>query len=31
MFLGMDWRSGQLAPPAADTEAVLRDWLGGAR
>lgn len=31
LFLGMAWRSGQLAAPAADTDAVLRDWLGGAR
>jgi crotonobetainyl-CoA:carnitine CoA-transferase CaiB-like acyl-CoA transferase len=31
MFLGMDWRAGSLAAPAADTEAALEDWLGGAR
>jgi crotonobetainyl-CoA:carnitine CoA-transferase CaiB-like acyl-CoA transferase len=31
LFLGIDWRAGPLAAPAADTEAVLRDWLGGAR
>ena len=31
MFLGIDWRAGELAAPAADTQAVLRDWLGGAR
>jgi crotonobetainyl-CoA:carnitine CoA-transferase CaiB-like acyl-CoA transferase len=29
-FLGLDWRTGPLSAPAADTEAVLRDWLGGA-
>ncbi len=31
MFLGMGWRAGRLAAPAADTAAVLGDWLGGAR
>jgi crotonobetainyl-CoA:carnitine CoA-transferase CaiB-like acyl-CoA transferase len=30
-FLGLDWRSGALAARAADTDAVFRDWLGGAR
>ena len=29
-FLGLDWRAGQLSAPAADTAAVLRDWLGAA-
>ncbi|HEU4431530.1 MAG TPA: CoA transferase [Myxococcota bacterium] len=28
MFLGIDWRAGALAKPAADTDAVLGDWLG---
>jgi len=28
MFLGLDWRAGALAEPAADTAAVLRDWFG---
>jgi crotonobetainyl-CoA:carnitine CoA-transferase CaiB-like acyl-CoA transferase len=28
--LGLDWRPGGLGAPAADGEAVLRDWLGGA-
>ena len=28
MFLGIDWRSGTLAAPGADTAAVLADWLG---
>ncbi len=27
-FLGLDWRAGALAAPAADTAAVLCDWLG---
>jgi crotonobetainyl-CoA:carnitine CoA-transferase CaiB-like acyl-CoA transferase len=27
-FLGLPWRAGRLSAPAADTEAVLRDWLG---
>jgi len=31
MFLGIDWRPGKLAAPGADTDAVLREWLGGAR
>jgi crotonobetainyl-CoA:carnitine CoA-transferase CaiB-like acyl-CoA transferase len=31
LFLGLNWRSGKLAAPAADTDAVLGDWLGGAR
>jgi crotonobetainyl-CoA:carnitine CoA-transferase CaiB-like acyl-CoA transferase len=31
LFLGLGWRSGRVAKPAADTEAVLSDWLGGAR
>lgn len=26
-FLGLDWRPGQLSAPAADTAAVLREWL----
>jgi crotonobetainyl-CoA:carnitine CoA-transferase CaiB-like acyl-CoA transferase len=30
-FLGIDWRGGDLHAPAADTEAVGRDWLRGAR
>ncbi|MEX2207986.1 MAG: CoA transferase [Myxococcota bacterium] len=30
-FLGLGWRSGPLARPGADTEAVRRDWLGSAR
>ena len=30
-FLGLDWGSGDLRAPAADTESVQRDWLGGAR
>ncbi len=30
-FLGLDWRGGELRTRAADTEAVRRDWLGGAR
>jgi crotonobetainyl-CoA:carnitine CoA-transferase CaiB-like acyl-CoA transferase len=29
-FLGLDWRGGALSAPAADTAAVLRDWLGEA-
>ena len=29
-FLGLDWRTGTLSAPAADTDAVLRDWLGAA-
>jgi crotonobetainyl-CoA:carnitine CoA-transferase CaiB-like acyl-CoA transferase len=29
-FLGLDWQGGALATPAADTRAVLRDWLGAA-
>jgi crotonobetainyl-CoA:carnitine CoA-transferase CaiB-like acyl-CoA transferase len=29
-FLGLDWRPGALAAPGADSEAVLREWLGGA-
>ncbi len=29
-FLGLDWRPGALSEPAADTAAVLRDWLGAA-
>lgn len=28
--LGLGWRAGGLSAPAADSEAVLRDWLGGA-
>ena len=28
-FLGLDWRAGELAEPAAHTDAVLHDWLGG--
>ena len=28
-FLGLDWRAGTLSAPAADTGAVLREWLGG--
>jgi len=28
--LGLEWKSGALAAPAADTDAVLCDWLGGA-
>jgi crotonobetainyl-CoA:carnitine CoA-transferase CaiB-like acyl-CoA transferase len=31
LFLGLDWRAGGLSAPAADTDAVLEDWLGGAR
>ena len=27
-FLGMGWRAGELHAPAADTDAVRRDWLG---
>ena len=27
-FLGVDWRAGELHAPAADTDAVARDWLG---
>jgi crotonobetainyl-CoA:carnitine CoA-transferase CaiB-like acyl-CoA transferase len=27
-FLGLGWRPGALSAPAADTAAVLRDWLG---
>jgi crotonobetainyl-CoA:carnitine CoA-transferase CaiB-like acyl-CoA transferase len=30
-FLGLDWRAGPLSAPAADTDAVLRDWLGAAK
>src|SRR5262249_10157037 len=26
-FLGLDWRAGPLSTPAADTGAVLQDWL----
>ena len=29
-FLGLGWRAGGLSAPAADTGAVLADWLGGA-
>jgi crotonobetainyl-CoA:carnitine CoA-transferase CaiB-like acyl-CoA transferase len=29
-FLGLGWRPGALAAPAADGAAVLHDWLGGA-
>jgi crotonobetainyl-CoA:carnitine CoA-transferase CaiB-like acyl-CoA transferase len=29
-FLGLDWRAGTLSQRAADTAAVLRDWLGEA-
>jgi len=29
-FLGLEWSAGALAAPAADTDAVLHDWLGGA-
>lgn len=29
-FLGLEWRAGTLSAPAADTDAVLRDWLRGA-
>jgi crotonobetainyl-CoA:carnitine CoA-transferase CaiB-like acyl-CoA transferase len=31
LFLGMQWRAGQLAAPGADTAVVRADWLGGAR
>lgn len=31
LFLGLPWRSGQLASAGADTAAVQREWLGGAR
>jgi crotonobetainyl-CoA:carnitine CoA-transferase CaiB-like acyl-CoA transferase len=31
LFLGMEWRAGQIAEPGADTDEVIRDWLGGAR
>jgi hypothetical protein len=31
LFLGLDWRAGGLSAPAADTDAVLEDWLGRAR
>jgi crotonobetainyl-CoA:carnitine CoA-transferase CaiB-like acyl-CoA transferase len=31
LFLGLDWRAGQLSAPAGDTAAVLGDWLGGTR
>ena len=27
-YLGLDWRGGALHAPAADTDAVARDWLG---
>ncbi len=30
-FLGIDWRGGELHAAVADTEAVQRDWLRGAR
>jgi len=30
-FPGFDWQSGELHGVAADTEAVRREWLGGAR
>jgi crotonobetainyl-CoA:carnitine CoA-transferase CaiB-like acyl-CoA transferase len=29
-FLGLGWRPGAIAAPAADTDAVLRDWLRAA-
>jgi CoA:oxalate CoA-transferase len=29
-FLGLEWRAGALSAPAADTHAVLREWLGAA-
>jgi crotonobetainyl-CoA:carnitine CoA-transferase CaiB-like acyl-CoA transferase len=29
-FLGLGWRAGALSAPGADTQAVLRDWLGAA-
>src|SRR5262245_52139697 len=29
-FLGLDWRAGALSAPAADTDSVLREWLGAA-
>jgi crotonobetainyl-CoA:carnitine CoA-transferase CaiB-like acyl-CoA transferase len=29
-FLGLEWSAGALAAPAADTDAVLQGWLGGA-
>lgn len=28
-FLGFEWRAGPLHQPAADTDAVVADWLGG--
>jgi crotonobetainyl-CoA:carnitine CoA-transferase CaiB-like acyl-CoA transferase len=28
-YLGLGWRAGELHAPAADTESVTRDWLGG--
>ena len=27
-FLGLDWRAGSLSARAADTDSVLREWLG---
>jgi crotonobetainyl-CoA:carnitine CoA-transferase CaiB-like acyl-CoA transferase len=30
-FLGLPWRAGALSAPGADTDAVLRDWLGAGR
>jgi crotonobetainyl-CoA:carnitine CoA-transferase CaiB-like acyl-CoA transferase len=30
-FLGLDWRTGELSGPGADTEAVLHDWLGAVK
>ena len=27
-FPGLDWKGGALATPAADTDAVMREWLG---
>jgi crotonobetainyl-CoA:carnitine CoA-transferase CaiB-like acyl-CoA transferase len=27
-FPGLEWRAGELAAPAADTDAVVGDWLG---
>jgi crotonobetainyl-CoA:carnitine CoA-transferase CaiB-like acyl-CoA transferase len=30
-FPGLPWRAGKLSAPAADTEAVLAEWAGGAQ
>jgi len=27
-FPGLEWRAGELSAPAADTAAVVGDWLG---